>query len=223
MKALRLVIAILTFGILFTNDLRAAGGGDKGSVMWAAAGGGTTAPQVPKDKVDVDNVYYLMGGFDAKIGGPLFFTIGAAVTESNGKLDYDYLGEDSVQYQVDDLDYSSSSTEYFAGIKLRIINTKYLKFFIGGGGLYGEARFKYDAAANATLVGQGSFYEEEQKGVNYGGYYASSGFDIMFGNQNGIRFGSRFSEGRTDRINALDKKHLRFRDTIGFLAIIKEL
>jgi hypothetical protein len=200
-----------------------AKGGDKGSVVWIGAGAGSSASQVPSADIPADLALYGQVGYDKKLIGPFFGTIGAAIFNQSGELDYGYLNpEDGIQYNAENIDYVASGTEYFLGLKIRIIDTKYLRFFIGGGGLAGSAAYKNDARLSTEVTALGFTYESEQRSIKHFGYYGDGGFDLMFGAY-GLRLAGRFSEVETERINVIGKKHYRYRDSFGFIAFIQEL
>ena len=197
------------------------GGGSKDAGKYAAAyvGGGAGSVTVKDPELGFrpkSNIYGLLGIEVSLFGSPLFIDIGAEGFLGSGELAYDYTGTDSVHYTDPAVKYITSSASFTAGLKLRIINAKYFRFYVEGGGTWGAQSLRFETTGT-TLPSQGTKYLDSVSNVGIRGHFADAGIEI--GSSQALRIGGRYHSLTSDAILPFNNTKTSFTDLIGYLGI----
>ena len=100
-----------------------------------------------------------------------------------------------------------SNTDGFLGARVRFINFKHLKIFLGGGGVFGNAKLEHDAGHYREQNGGNlptGFKEIEE--VSKWGHYLETGVDFVFTKTSTLRFSGRLITTETERFETLNNK-----------------
>lgn len=146
------------------------------------------------------------GGFlvnlDWIVFSPLTIGFGAGYSGRAGKVQYK-----NADATANDLNASVTQFNLEAGAKLRLINTKYFKVFVGGGAMLGSMIMTFDEEKFEAITGSDNGFEEgETKGYN--GYYLDAGVEYILSNTGGLRFSAKKNSIDTGEYENLDNKAL---------------
>jgi hypothetical protein len=149
----------------------------------------------------------LLGNMEWRIFSPLSFGIGFGYSSRAGSANY----QNSIN-QTTQLDTSIAQFNAEAGVKLRFINTKRIKVFVGGGLNLGSMMLVFDEDdyffKNGTLNG---FNRSESKGYN--GHYFDAGIEYIINNKNALRLSAKHQEIKTKAFENLDNRSLSYKYT----------
>lgn len=133
------------------------------------------------------------------------FTIGFMYARMYGKSQYQ---DRLTGLQINDQKSFLSNTEGMFGLKFRPVNFKYLKLYVGGGGILGSKKLRHDKADYEERFGPAptSFKEiEKKKGW---GHFLEAGTEIIFSKTSGLRVGAQLINQSTERFATLNKKSI---------------
>lgn len=135
----------------------------------------------------------------------LSFNLNFLYGRMEGKSQY---FERATNLQISDQKSYLSNTESMVGIKIRPVNFKYLKFFIGGGGILGNKKLRHDKDDYVERFGTlpSSFKEIEKK--KSWGHYLEAGTEIGLSKNGGLRLGAQLLNQSTERFTTLNKKSI---------------
>lgn len=149
----------------------------------------------------------LIGSMEWRIFSPLSFGIGLGYSSRAGSSNY----QNNIN-QTTQLDTSIAQFNAEAGVKLRFINTKRIKVFIGGGLSLGSIMLTFDEDdylfKNDTLNG---LNRSESKGYN--GHYFDAGVEYIINNKNALRFSAKHQEIKTKAFENIDNRSLSYKYT----------
>jgi hypothetical protein len=214
---------LLTICLLNAVSFSAYAKGDskkKPGMVYLAAGPGIATIDPPKGIVDVNTAAMgeIGGTFDL-LGPVVAGDVAAYGSVASGSLKYDFTDENDVDYSGNDVDFNFSRGGLRVGLLFRVVNAKFFRFYIGGGGLYAKGKYEYSAEDNSQITGAGSNYEKSQKDITEYGYYGDAGFDIVFYKGAGIRFGARATNTKSDAVNALAKSKPTYKEGYAYFGI----
>lgn len=133
---------------------------------------------------------------------PLTLGIGVGYHGSSGKTQFK--NNFSSAY---DLDTTLINLNIDAGAKLRIINLKKIKMFIGGGLTTGILGMTFDKDKFEDITGSTTGFEESES-QSYSGMFVDAGFEYILSNKSGLRLTYRRVEIETQEFENLDKSSL---------------
>ncbi len=132
------------------------------------------------------------------------------------KIDFFYArmyGKSQYQDRVTGLQISDqksflSNTDGLIGLKIRPVNMKYLKLFVGAGGVIGTMKLRHDKEDYEERFGTPpSNFKEIEKAQNWGHYF-EAGTEIIFTKKSGIRLGGQLVNKSSERFATLNKKSI---------------
>jgi hypothetical protein len=147
-------------------------------------------------------------GFDGSFEIPVFkyFSLTASLnyTSNSGKTQYNFTDPDntSISASVSDLDTSSFNLSGSIGARLRFINTKKLKIFLGGGFSSGILGLTYNKSEfedrTGSLVGF-----EDMESQSLAGSYQEAGGEYILTNKSALRVFARLVQFETNEFKTL--------------------
>lgn len=137
-------------------------------------------------------------------------------TFGTGDAQYDYTDPDdsSESAEVEDLKVRAGLTRFILGARLRFINFKVFRMFVGGGIQQGFLSLTYDKDDFKERQDSTEGYEEfERQGLK--GYFMEGGLEYIFSPEAGIRLSVRRTISKTEKFVTLADERLKF-DQISF-------
>jgi len=148
-----------------------------------------------------------VGSMEWRLISPLSFGIGLGYSSRTGHSLFQ-----NQDVTLTDLQTTISQFNAEAGIKLRIINTRKVKLFIGGGISIGSMALTFDKDdfidRTHSLIG---FESGETKG--YQGHYFDAGIEYIINNKNALRFSAKHQQIETDDFENLNNQSVSLSNT----------
>ena len=116
------------------------------------------------------------------------------------------------QATVNELDTRVAQLNFEAGAKLRLINLRRFKVFVGGGVTLGSLNMNFDKSDFEEKKGDevGYVMNESQ---SYNGYYLDTGVEYIFSNTSGLRVSLKNQRIKTSEFENLNNKELNLSTT----------
>lgn len=152
--------------------------------------------------LDADAGAGLLLNLDWIVFGPLTLGVGVGYQARSARVQY----KNDIA-TANDLDVSMIGINAEVGTKIRIINFKRFKTFIGGGLTVGSKILTYDENDFEFKTGsRNGFVESESK--SYNGIYLDAGFEYILSNKSGIRLSGKYTELETAKFDNLNNESL---------------
>lgn len=203
MKQFFLIMAILIYSI--NSQAAKSTKGLIGSIGLTGLGGVEADAETTNGKkvFDADGTL----GYTAGIEYPMlknFLTINANIFYGKwqGKSQYNDVNSG---IQATDQESSLSLTTALLGARIRPINFKHWRIFVGGGGMFGTAKLRHDKANYEENHGTAPSSFKEVEKVNASGHYLEAGTEFIFSNVSGIRLTAQQVSMDTQKFKTLDK------------------
>ncbi|MFP5491465.1 MAG: outer membrane beta-barrel protein [Bacteriovoracia bacterium] len=134
----------------------------------------------------------------------------------SGDAQYDYTDPDdsSESAQVEDLKVGTGLTRFILGARLRFINFKVFRMFVGGGYQQGFLSLTYDKDDFKERQDSTEGFEEFER-QSLKGYFMEGGLEYIFSAESGIRLSVRRTITKTEKFVTLADERLKF-DQISF-------
>lgn len=202
------IIALILHTLLFLPLASA-----KGVVL---TGGGNVISNQTSDQKDSAGLPYLdmYAGwglnFDAELPVSDYFLLNGSLgfSQSKGKVQYHHVADNLPDARATDLKTITSFVRAMGGPRIRLINFKFLKLFVGAGAMIGnmDLNFSKSDYRQKNAFSEVNFKDEENQG--FWGTYVESGIDIIVSKKSAFRLGARYEDLQTARFDTLNKKFL---------------
>lgn len=143
--------------------------------------------------------------------GPVSLNFGVSYSASTAEANYFYTNSKNASDtgSMKELSTSASNFQSVLGPRLRWINFKKFKSYIGGGILVGILGLTYDEDEYAFFNGSKIGFEESE--VNsFNGYYTEAGFEYIMSNKSALRLSGRNHRYKTQKFETLGDKKISF-------------
>lgn len=111
--------------------------------------------------------------------------------------------------QADDQKSWLSNNDTMLGLRFRVLNTRHLKLFLGGGGLIGNAKLRHDTSnyeeQNGPVPASFKDVEKAQKSGNF----LDAGAEIIFTKNSGLRLMGQLVNSQTQTFDTLNHKVIK--------------
>lgn len=155
-----------------------------------------------KEVVDANTGAGLLVNLDWIVFSPLTIGIGLGYQARSATVQYK-----NFFATANDLDAAMIQLTAEAGAKLRFINLKRFKTFIGGGLTVGVVSFTFNENKFESITGSSNGFEESES-QSYSGIYLDAGFEYIFSNSGGLRLSGKYVEMETQEFVNLDNQSL---------------
>lgn len=160
-----------------------------------------------KELVDFKTGLGLELDLEAMIWGPLSLHVGGTWRGGEASAQYNYSNPENPldTAQLEDLKTNYSSIIGMAGGRLRFINLKKIKSYVGGGITQGTLHLSFDE--NRFILNNGDkvgYLEKEDQ--SFKGYYMELGLEILSGEGGSLRISGRKAEMKSETFDALGKR-----------------
>lgn len=199
MKAVFLCLFIFTF----TSNARA------GFILAAGASfnsGNSTEGKASNDKslVNVDSgTGIILEGEIPFLAGFFSLTSSALFLDQDGVVQYN----SSNSVFVPDVKTKASTIMGTIGARVRFINFKKFKLFVGGGGMAGNVKMKFDQESFTSSGGVVAQFREEEIASSWGGYL-EAGTEYIINNKAAVRAAVRLVDSKTKDYDRIAGKKL---------------
>lgn len=149
----------------------------------------------------------LTGDIEWFVFGFLGFNAGLSYGSIGIKTEYDYTdsANPANTATVSGLDAGIVDVQAYGGLRLSLLNMKYFRFFIGGGGLAGSSVFAYNEDVFTEKNGSAAGYNSTAT-ASFDGNYYESGFVFRWNNKNAIMLLGRQSKYDYSKVETLGDK-----------------
>ena len=144
----------------------------------------------------------ILANMDWRIFSPLTIGVGLGYYSHSGETQYK-----NTEATANKLDTQMGQFNFEAGAKLRFINFKKFKIFVGGGFSAGNLALTFDEDDFEDTTGALTGFERsESKG--YTGYYWDAGVEYIFSNTSGLRISLKEQHIKTKEFENLNNQQI---------------